>query len=282
MMHTQVSETDIARLLAARQNHSQRAFTRAMNRTMAKYSSNWKSLSPAAKAAVQAALNASQQGAVADFGQFNSAGTLAAELGGVFPSQGTCAPLPQEFVSRSADSGINAGASLALSGQAGSWTLTASRIGQYQTLFGATAISPNLAPGQYTLTGAGGSGVNAFSSTLNVGGNISWTNKSAISTVDRSQPLTVTWSGGTIPGYALIGGYANSNTTGLVGFVCVEDTSVGTFTVPSFILSLLPASTSEAGLFISPHPLAQSVTIPGIDLAYFMDSSRDSKPVIYQ
>ena len=36
------------------------------------------------------------------------------------------------------------------------------------------------------------------------------------------------------------------------------------------------------GMFISSHPLSQQVTIPGVDLAYFMDGSSDRKSVGYQ
>jgi len=122
----------------------------------------------------------------------------------------------------------------------------------------------------------------AFSATLNVAGNILWTNKAAITTIDRNQSLTVTWSGGTNPGYVLLGGYVYSNTASLAGFVCTENTGKGSFTIPSFILSLLPPAEAGGVMFISPHPLSRQVTIPGVDLAYFIDGSNDSKSVIYQ
>ena len=101
-------------------------------------------------------------------------------------------------------------------------------------------------------------------------------------TIDRSQPLTVTWSGGTNPGYVLIGGYVYSNSGGLAAFACTENISAGSFTIPSFILSVLPPAATGGVMFIGPHPLSQQVTIPGIDLAYFMDGSSDSKSVVYQ
>ena len=277
LLRVKVSQDDVGKLLLAGQTRNQRELARAM----IKYAAAWKALSPAAKLAVRAVLNSNQEGAVADFGQFNTPGALAAGLGGLFPSQGTCSALPSVYRSNSAN-GLDAGSSLALSGPAGSWTLTPTRAGQYQVLFGTTPIGPNLPTGTYTITGTGGHDVNAFSATLNVGGSVLWTNKAAISSVDRSQPLTVTWSGGPIPGSVVLGGYVNSNTLGLVGFVCTEDTSVGSFTIPSFILATLPAAASGAGMFISPHPLSRQVTIPGMDLAYFMDGSSDAKSLVYQ
>ena len=124
--------------------------------------------------------------------------------------------------------------------------------------------------------------MNAFSATLNVGASVLWTNKAAISSIDRSQPLTVTWLGGPDPGSVVIGGYVDSNTVGLVGFVCTADTSAGSFTIPSFILSLLPSAATGGGMFITPHPLSHQVTIPGVDLVYFMDGSSDAKSLVYQ
>ena len=277
LLHAKVSEDDVRKLLLARETGSQRALTRAM----LKYAASWKALDPKAKAAVKAILSPTQEGAVAGFGNFNSPNALASALGGLFPSQGTCTVFPSQFVGRTA-SGINAGASLALTGQAGSWTLKPSRTGQYQVLFGNSPAGPNLPAGSYNIAVSGGADLGAFSATLHVGGNVVWTNKAGINTIDRSQPLTVTWSGGTNPGYVLIGGYLLSNAAGLNGFVCSEETSKGSFTIPSFILAVLPEALPGGRMFISPHPLSQQVTIPGIDLAYFIDGSSDSKSVIYQ
>lgn len=277
LLRVKVSQEDAGKLLLAEQTHNRRALLRAM----AKYAAAWKALNPAAKATAQAVLNSKQEGAVAVFGQFSSPATLAGAISGLFPSQGTCSALPSVFTGRSAN-GLDAGSSLALSGPAGSWTLAPTRTGQYQVLFGSTPTGPNLPPGTYSVTGAGGHDLSAFNATLNVGANVIWTNKTAINSIDRTQPLTVTWSGGTNPGSVLIGGYVFSNTVGLVGFVCTEDTGKGSFTIPSFILSLLPPSASGGEMFISPHPLSRQVTIPGVDIAYFMDGSNDSKSVVYQ
>lgn len=281
LLRQNVSQQDIARLLHAQENHD----ARAMARGMAKYAASYKALSPAGKAAVKAALSSGQQGAVAAFGEFNSAATLAAALGGLFPSQGTCTALPQVPSWSSSVAGLDAGATLGFSGAAGGWTLTpggsGKSAGRYQVLFGSAPSGPNLAPGSYTIMASGGKDLSPFIATMNVAGNVVWTNKAAVSTIDRSQPLTVTWSGGT-PGYVLVGGYASSRSRSLRGFVCAEDAAKGTFTIPSFVLSLLPAAGAGATMFISPHPLAHQVTIPGLDLAYFMDGSSDSKSVVYQ
>lgn len=272
LLHATVSVEDVTRLLHAQQNHNQRAFRKVMT----KYAASWKALGPAAKTAVQAALTPNQEGAVAGLGRFTSPAGVAAAVGGLFPSQGTCTSFPSASMSRIAI-GLDAGPSLALSGQAGSFTMALTRTGEYQTLFGNTPGGRDLPPGTYKITGSGGRDVNAFSATLNVAGNLVWTNKAAISTVDRSQSLTIAWTGGTSPGYVLIGGYVNG---GQVGFVCSEDVTKGSFTIPSFILSTLPAA--SGGMFVSLNPLSQQISIPGVDLAYFMDGSNDAKSLGYR
>ncbi len=283
LLHVTFSEQDAATLLRAieAKNH------RAVVRTMAKYASAWKTLDPAARAKVQAQLNSTQQGAAAAFGQYSAAGVLASAMGSLFPSLGTCI-VPDLFSglpgssSGSSSKGFDAGPSLALSGQIGSWTLTPSSTGQYQVVFGSSPVGPNVPPGAYTLAGTGGKDVGAFNIALNINGNIVWTNKSAVSTVDRSQPLTITWSGGSSPGYVLLGGYSDSSNHEPSGFLCSEDVSKGSFTVPGFILSALQPTGTRGVIFIGPHPLSRQVTIPGIDLAYFADASSDSKPVTFQ
>ncbi len=274
LLHVTVAPDDVDKLLRAGQTHDQRA----LKRVLAKYGAAWKTLDRAGRDAVSQAISAGQEGVVADFGQFNSPAALAAALGGLFPSQGTCT-VPNLNVSSRGDGPLDAGPSLSLSGQSGSWTLMPSSAGEYQAIFGSTPIGPNVPPGTYTISSGGGQDVGSFSASLTVIGNVTWTNKASISTVDRTQPVTVTWSGATQPGTVLIGGYSQTQTEERT-FTCVEDASKGTFTIPSFVLSQMPATTGGT-LFISPHPLSHQVSIPGLDLAYFVDASSQSKTVSY-
>ncbi|HME09995.1 MAG TPA: hypothetical protein VKG25_23255 [Bryobacteraceae bacterium] len=278
LLHVKVSRQDVSKLLRA--NPSQRSLGRAMR----KYAAAWKALDPAAKEAIRKAVNLTQEGALAGFGRYNTPGTLGAAVGGLFPSQGSCTVfgLMAGPLGSTSSQGLDAGSSLALSGPAGAYTLMQRDTGQYQVMFGSTPTGPNLPPGTYAITSSGGRDIEAFSASLTVSGNILWSNKAAISAVDRSQPLTITWSGGATPGSVLIGGYSEFNTVGSAGFVCAEDTSKGTFTIPSFILSALPATPSGGVMFIGPHPLSRQVAIPGVDLAYFIDGSSDSRSVAYQ
>ncbi|MCU1338364.1 MAG: repeat containing protein [Bryobacterales bacterium] len=71
---------------------------------------------------------------------------------------------------------------------------------------------------------------------------LSWTNQSAATTVNRSQGLSVNWSGGSPGTYVTISGSSVSGSaTG--SYVCIAPQSAGTFTVPSYVLLALPAGT---------------------------------------
>jgi hypothetical protein len=87
-----------------------------------------------------------------------------------------------------------------------------------------------------------------------------------------SQGLTVTWTGGTVPGHVLIGGYQS----GSRAFFCAEDTSRGMFTVPMVFLFAFKPTSGPVTLFIGQHPLERQIAIPGLDLAWFIDGSSDS------
>jgi hypothetical protein len=274
LLHTKVDPKDVAKLRRALQARNERAF----GRTMAKYAASWKSLTPAAKDLVREAVNLQQEGATAAFGQYSASGGLASAVGGLFPSQGSCTVLAELLgLPGSSSKGLDAGGSLSLSGPAGSLALTGEGVGQYQAAFGSSSAGPNIPPGTYTLKGSGGKDVPAFTATLNIVQNVQWTNKSAVSTIDRSQPLTITWSGGPASGSVLLGGYSSGTAEGHHVFVCVEDATKGSFTIPSFILSALSPSQTGGVVFIGAHPLSRQVAIPGLDFAYFMDGSSDSR-----
>jgi uncharacterized protein (TIGR03437 family) len=276
-LHVKVDQKDVAMLRRAAQTHN----NRAMKRALAKYAVAWQALTPEAKLALRADASGSQQGGAAAFGQYGTAATIGSAMSGLFPSQGSCTVLADVSGSGGSSSkGLDAGPSLALSGPGGSWVLAARNTGQYQVVFGSSPAESTVPPGSYTLKGTGGRDIASFSSTLNVGGTLQWTNKAAIATVDRSQPLTITWSGGT--GYVLLGGYSNGTDVGSHAFACVEDASKGSFTIPGFILAALSATQRDGVIFIGPHPLSTQVQIPGLDLAYLIDGSNDTKSVGYR
>ncbi len=84
--------------------------------------------------------------------------------------------------------------------------------------------------------------VGAFSTTLNVGAPLVWSNMNSITTVNRAQALTVTWTGGAPNTYVNINGSSESALAGVnVSFSCFAPLALGQFAIPSYILTALPA-----------------------------------------
>ncbi len=105
-----------------------------------------------------------------------------------------------------------------------------------------------ISPGSYTVSGPGGSQVGAFSGSFSVVSDFVISQpETAFRVINRSSPLTVSWTGGA-PGTVLtIQGQSQTisgTTVGGAGFICIVNTSAGQFTVPASVLSQLPASSS--------------------------------------
>ncbi|MGA3204403.1 MAG: hypothetical protein ABSF12_18080 [Bryobacteraceae bacterium] len=285
-LHTPVPEADVARLMRAYATGNPRAIRLAM----AKYASKWKALDAKTKIRLTAQLGQAQEGVVAEFGSFANEGLVAIIGSAQLPVPGSCVVLPHTYPtglgSRSA--GLDAGASLSLTGPAGPFTLAETAKGHYHALFAPSLTGPNIPLGTYTITGSGGKDVGAFSAAITVANHLAISNKSSLATVDRTQPLTLNWTGGVAGSYVLIAGYTPSGIANNVFvpssyFACAEDGGKGTFTIPVYILSTMNATANgNAVLLILPNPLSNQIVIPGIDLAYFLDGSSDSANVTFQ
>ena len=160
---------------------------------------------------------------------------------------------------------------------------------------GLPAPAPDyLQPGNYTLTnGSGGPAVGGFSTSLTIPGNPPvWTNQDALTNIPRSQDMTVTWSGGVAGSYIwILGSSADPASKAGAQFICTERAEVGTFTVPAWVLSAMPASGADptaggtADGFLTLHStLAQPVRFQttGIDVGFFNWSLWQAKNVKYQ
>jgi len=116
---------------------------------------------------------------------------------------------------------------------------------------GGTSDPLFLDPGVYTVdNGIGSSQVGPFRGSINVAKPITWVNGDQLTNIDRSQPLTVQWSGGNPAGEFTVIAGISYNSTANAGrvFVCTERADAGTFTVPSHVLASLPAATTSATL----------------------------------
>ena len=103
--------------------------------------------------------------------------------------------------------------------------------------------------GTYRLAGPGGNDVRSFTSSLIVPGGFVWSNQDAITEVDRSRSLPITWSV-IRNGSVAITGFAGQRAGGtdqdpiydVAVFACLAPASAGQYTVASSVLQQLPAA----------------------------------------
>ncbi len=101
--------------------------------------------------------------------------------------------------------------------------------------------------GNFTVAGQGGANVGAFSASLTLPQAFVWTNVDAITQVTRANGVTINWTGGA--GVVNISGFSMTESPQQAGamFLCIEQASKGTFTVPPAVLLALPVSASSSG-----------------------------------
>jgi len=205
------------------------------------------------------------------------------------PSLGSCAVdnLNNQGTVQSTDlnaaTAIDAGPSIGITGPSGSISLN------NNNNFYFSQISPGFVPaagGTFHINnGQGGPDVGAFALTLTLPPPLTWTNQASITTVNRAQGVTVTWSGGDSNSYVRISGSTSSTTAPMVGavFNCTAPIAAKTFTVPASVLLQLPPGSSTLGLGNAPNTLVFQVTSgPKLDFGLASTSWRFSTNVVYQ
>jgi hypothetical protein len=158
------------------------------------------------------------------------------------------------------------------------------RSGIYSDRVGGGGLSPFLEPGVFGINnGNGGPNVLPFSANLTIPAAPAWL--FPVTTVPRSQDLTVSWSAGD-PGteYAWITGYSVSNDVGAVFFCSAPaGPAPAYFTIPSYILSALPAGTGTLAVGISSQPAAHRLVLPtsGLNALYLGYRLMNVRNVVY-
>jgi uncharacterized protein (TIGR03437 family) len=140
---------------------------------------------------------------------------------------------------------LNAGPAVNVNGPNGKQVLTLQNGGY-------SSVTGNIIPasgGVFNFDNAnGGPDVGPFTTSLTLATPLTWTNMNSITTVIRSQGVTVTWTGGDPNSYVQIYGMAFSGlSSDSVGgfFICTAPVSAGTFKVPASVLLTLPATGSQ-------------------------------------
>ena len=154
------------------------------------------------------------------------------------------------------------------------------------------------AGGPFSFSNTGGADVGPISgANITMPPAVNWTNMDAISTIVRTDGVTVNWDTGTaFSGFMTIAGnsFQLTSTDGsqaiITGFTCTAPYSAGTFTVPSYVLlSLAPGVSMVDGISIPSGTLSLSITAapvrftaPNLDYAVLDASSTAATTVTYQ
>ncbi|HLK19061.1 MAG TPA: hypothetical protein VKT81_08895 [Bryobacteraceae bacterium] len=177
-----------------------------------------------------------------------------AGYGAVVP-KGSCSEIQFPIALAGLNSYLDAG-KVSFNGPPGSYDLVEASKGSYSLSFlpsptsipGIITDGTTLSAGTYNFTGTGGADVGAFTASLNFVKTFFW--DQSVSSIDRSQPLTIKWTGGT-SGSTVTMSVVSSlapGPNGSIGSVifCYADGSAGTFTIPAALLSALPPSFTDA------------------------------------
>lgn len=171
---------------------------------------------------------------------------------------------------------LDAGQNLVIGGPGGTKTIAEKSTGEWGAYL---AFEPSvyIQPGSFTLGGPGGGAVGPFSNVqLTLPNNVVPTN--IPSTVNRSQDLTLNWTGSSafseVSIFAYNGLVVTASQSAYVYIVCDANASAGTFTIPSAILNLLPSNgygtVTQPGVNLSIAGVpATNFTAPGIDAGVF-------------
>jgi hypothetical protein len=212
------------------------------------------------------------------------------------PPPGTCTVYPGvgDFfetakVPQAQPTTLDAGNKLTISGTA-TQNVTLSgdfaSVGSYLPLYSL----PNqlyLSPGNYTVNGGGGADVASFQAKITVPNPITWTNRDEITIVDRSQALTLSWSGASAgQPLEILGADSDLPTNSSAMFLCTAPPAASSFTVPSEVLSAIPASrpndlASKAVIYLMPWS-ATHFTATGFETALAAARYIAGKTVVFK
>lgn len=219
------------------------------------------------------AMSATQDVGAAGFYRYNTQAAYAAQgvlgvalrgVSGLAPF-GSCNMYPfsnlgdDSFPDPSQPEALNAGEVINVNGPHGIKKMAAVQPGTYNGQFGGDGALDFageggdsdpvfLDPGLYTIdNGSGSSQVGPFRGSINVATPVTWVNADQLTNIDRSEPLTIKWTGGNPASEFIVIAGISVNSVADVGraFVCTEKADAGTFTVPAHVLASLPAATAS-------------------------------------
>lgn len=147
-----------------------------------------------------------------------------------------------------------------------------------------------LTPGSYTVSAPANGVVGAIQTSITMPAPFTWTNRSSLAAVNRSNPLTLSWTGlGANQYMAIFGGDVDLPTNSSAAFYCLAPAGATGFTVPTQILAAIPATRSiafksKAAIYLWSTPFANGtpINVQGVDTAYALGAYAFGKTVFFQ
>jgi uncharacterized protein (TIGR03437 family) len=199
----------------------------------------------------------------------------------ISPIPGSCNVMPIPGVIPPTPVALNAG-QISVASPMGNFPLPQPAPGYYFQIFspgpfnlpGIITDGRVLQPGSYTFTGTAGSDIGAFTGTMTIPEPIVWGAANSLNTINRSQPLTITWTGGSPGGLVSVSGQATAAPNGQVGaaFICWTNATAGTLTVPVAVLSALPPTfmqnnNQSGNLVVQQQIYVGPFSVSGVDVS---------------
>jgi uncharacterized protein (TIGR03437 family) len=124
-----------------------------------------------------------------------------------------------------------------------------------------------LNPGSYKLMGFGGTDIGPFSVSFSIPQPLTWTNRDQLASIDRTQPLTISWTGGDSGQVVTVMGFGEDlPTNSSAVFACIASPGAGSLTVPPAILANLPPTRGNP---LQSKDVIYLVTLPGTSMQSF-------------
>lgn len=143
--------------------------------------------------------------------------------------------------------------------------------------------------GPFALSAPGSGMIAAFRASLEQAHAPNWSNRDQVSTVRRARDLTLTWSGspGESRGTAIFGLSRRVAENASAAFLCLASPGASSFTVPSYVLAALPASSvrepyASAQISIGNVPFASAAALAGFDHSFLGVSNWSGKTVVIE
>ncbi len=147
------------------------------------------------------------------------------------------------------------------------------------------------AGGPFRFRAPGGEDIGAADAPIAADNPMVWNEHTTISTVSRSQPLTVTWRGGTPGGFVVIqgGSFSGPNAEIFTAFGCTEAVEAGRYTVPRDVLASMvpsavfgPQNTPTGSLLVQHFTLPARFAATGLDHGSIVWESYSGTTVHFQ